>query len=110
MFGGLFSGGGAQQVADGGELGFGLGRSLLLFYGFDDGVFFGDDTFAVGLGFDSFVLGFVRSLVLGSESADEAAAFFFGAFGVGGDEVFEDLFIGDILRSIVGVEVGVDLF
>ena len=45
LFGGPVAGGGAQQIADGGELGFGLGGPLLLLDGFDDGCFGGGDAF-----------------------------------------------------------------
>ncbi|MEM9091945.1 MAG: hypothetical protein AAGC93_24815 [Cyanobacteria bacterium P01_F01_bin.53] len=43
------AGGGAQQVADGGELGFGFGGPLLLLDRFDDGFFFGEDAGEGGL-------------------------------------------------------------
>ena len=97
-----FAGGGAEEVADGGELFFRFGGPFLLQGGFDDGFFFGGDAFESGLGFD----GFVGGLVVGAEPADEAVAFFFGAFGVEGDEVFEDLFVGDGVGPAVGVEDG----
>ncbi len=100
MLGVSFAAAGVQQVADGGELIFWLDGPLLLLYGFDDGYFFGDNTFEGGLSFDNFIW----SLVLWAEPADQAAAFFFGAFGVEGDEVFEDLFVGDGLGPAVGVE------
>ncbi|MGB3669530.1 MAG: hypothetical protein WA984_05435 [Phormidesmis sp.] len=98
LFGCPFAGGSAQQVADGGELFFGLFGPFLLFDGFDDG-FFGGENFEG----DLLGLSFFRSLVFGAEPADEAVAFFFGAFGVEGDEVFEDLFVGDIVGPAVGV-------
>ena len=100
LLGAPFAGGGAQQVADGGELFFRFGGPLLLNGGFDDRFFLGDDAFEGGLSFDNLVGG----LILGAEPADEAVAFFFGAFGVEGDEVFEDLFVGDGLGPAVGVE------
>jgi len=86
---GPFAGGGAEEVADGGELLFGLGGPLLLLDGFDDRLFGFDDTFEGGLG----GLHLVGCLVLGAEPADEAVTFFFGAFGVEGDEAIEDLLV-----------------
>ena len=41
LFGAPFARGGAQQVADGGELFFRFGGPFLLLYGFDDGCFGG---------------------------------------------------------------------
>ena len=101
LFSAPFAGGGAQQVADSGELFFWLFGPFLLFDRFDDG-FFGGENFEGGLLrllSESF-----GGLVLGAEPTDEAVAFFFGAFGVEGDEVFEDLFVGDVVRPAVGVE------
>ncbi len=102
MLGAPFAAAGAQQVADGGELCFGLGGPLLLFYGFDDG-FLGGENFEGGLLGLGFFGGLPWILILWAEPADEAVAFFFGAFGVEGDEVFEDLFVGDVVGPAVGV-------
>ena len=97
---------GAQQVSDGGELFFGLGRPFLLFDGGDDGFFGREDFEGDLLGLD-FVGSLPRRLIVGAEPADEAVAFFFGAFSVEGDEVFENLFVGDVMGPAVGVENGV---
>ena len=110
LFGAPFARGGTQQVADGGELLFMFGEPFLLLDGFDDGFFDRGDAFEGGL-----VDGFVGCLIFRAEPADGAVAFFFGAFGVEGDEVFEDLFVGDGVGPAVGVEdseveVIVDLF
>jgi len=48
----------------------------------------------------------VGRLVLGAEPADEAGGFFGAAFGVEGDDAFEDLFGGEVMRPAVGVEDG----
>jgi len=48
----------------------------------------------------------VGGLVFGAEPADQAVAFFFGAIAVEGDEVFEDLLVGDVVGPAVGVEDG----
>lgn len=47
-----------------------------------------------------------RGLVFGAEPADEAVAFFFSAFGVEGDKVFEDLLVGDVVGPTVGIDDG----
>jgi len=39
----------------------------------------------------------VGGLVFGAKPADDAVAFFFGALGVGGDEVFED----DVVKPLL---------
>jgi len=54
-------------------------------------------------------------LVVGAEPADLALGFFAGAFGVEGDEAFEDFGVGERTRPAVGfedggVEVVVELF
>ena len=54
-------------------------------------------------------------LEVGAEPADDAAAFFFGALVVEGDESAEDFFVGEIGGPAVGVgdggvEIVVDLF
>ncbi|WP_121968273.1 hypothetical protein [Leptolyngbya sp. BC1307] len=103
MFGAPFAGGGAEEVADGGELFFRFGGPFLLFYGFGDGFFWGEN-FEGGLLGLGFFEGLPRRLVLGAEPADEAVAFFSGSFGVEGNEVFEDLFIGEGWGPAVGVE------
>jgi len=91
---------GTHEVADGGELLFeGCGEGLLLDGG-DDGFFgFGD----AGEHLLS-ELHFVGGLVFGAEPADVAVAFFFGALGVEGDKVFEDLLVGDVMGPAVDVE------
>ncbi len=69
----------------------------MLFDGFDDRCFGGEHFEGGLLGFSGEGFGGLPwILILGAEPADEAVAFFFGAFGVEGDEVFEDLFVGDI--------------
>lgn len=45
-------------------------------------------------------------LVFGAEPADEAGGFFFGAFGVEGDEAFEDFGVGERGGPAVGGEDG----
>ena len=103
LFGTPFAGGSAQQVADGSELLFRFGRPFLLLYEFDDGFFGGGDACEGGL-VDGFVGCLPWILIVRAEPADEAVAFFFGAFGVESDEVFEDLFVGDGVWPAVGVE------
>ena len=75
---------------------------FLLFDRGDDGCFGGENFEGGLLGLDFFG-GLPWVLVLGAEPADEAVAFFFGAFGVEGNEVFEDLFVGDGVGPAVGV-------
>ena len=45
-------------------------------------------------------------LEIGAEVFDEAAFFFGGALVVEGDEVFEELVVGEVLGPAVGVEDG----
>ena len=78
----------------------GIDRPFLLFGGGGDFGFGDRDAFDGGL------LGLVGVLIFGSQPADQAVAFFFGALGVEVDEVFEDLFVGDGVRPAVGVEDG----
>lgn len=79
---------GAEEVADGGELGFGLGGPGLLVGGFDDGFGGGFDDGELGLGG-----GLLGCLVVGAQPADLSVAFFFGALGVELDEPFQNLFV-----------------
>jgi len=97
---GPFAALGTQEVADGGELVFeGAGEGLLL----DGG---NDGFFRVGDAGEHLLseLHFVGGLVFGAEPADVAVAFFFGALGVEGDKVFEDLLVGDVMGPAVDVE------
>lgn len=48
----------------------------------------------------------VGGLIFGAQPANVAVAFFFGALGVEGNEVFEDLLVGDVVGPAVGVEHG----
>ena len=97
-----FAGGGAEQVADGDELFFGLGRPLLRFDGDNDDFLGGTHTFEDGL--DGLCL--LGGLVFGAQPADVAVAFFFGALGVEGNEAFEGLLVGDGVWPAVGIENG----
>jgi hypothetical protein len=116
---------GAEQVTDDRELVFKLGRPFLLFGRGDRGFVGGVDAVECGL-----VGGLFGGLVVGSEPADQAVAFFFGALGVEFDEAFEDLVfevffvfgvgvlgfpVGDQVVPVVGgedgaIEIVVDLF
>jgi len=51
-------------------------------------------------------LHFVGGLVFGAQPADVAVAFFFGTLGVEGNEVFEDLLVGDGLEPAIGIKNG----
>jgi hypothetical protein len=93
---------GTHEVADGGELVFeGAGELLLLDGGDRDFLRFGDagDHLLGGLHF-------VGGLIFGAEPADVAVAFFFGAIGVEGDKVFEDLLVGEGVGPALGIEDG----
>jgi hypothetical protein len=77
-------------------LGFGGGWPFLLFDGSNDsfGGFAAVDDFGWGGG------GLVGVLVFGAQPANQAVAFFGGAFGVEGDEAIEDGFV-DICASLL---------
>ncbi|MCC3572843.1 MAG: hypothetical protein JGK30_13000 [Microcoleus sp. PH2017_40_RAT_O_B] len=101
---------GAEQVADGRKL---------LFQGFGEGLLFGRNDGDFGFGYDTckgwLDVGFAWGLVVGTQPANVSVAFFFGALGVEGDEVFEDLVVGEGCFPIIGgkygaIEFVVDLF
>ncbi|MCC3515200.1 hypothetical protein [Microcoleus sp. PH2017_18_LLB_O_A] len=100
----------AEQVADGPKLLFqGFGERLLFRRG-DRDFCFGYDTCKGWLD-----VGFAWGLVVGTQPANVSVAFFFGALGVEGDEVFEDLVVGEGCFPIIGgkdgaIEFVVDLF
>ena len=86
---GPFAVAGAEQVANSGQLFFRLSGPFLLFDGFDNGFGGGGNAFKGCLG----RLNLIGGLVFGAQPADQAVAFFFGAFGVESDEAFENNFI-----------------
>ena len=78
---------GAEEVAYGGELVFGLfGKGFDFGWGDRNFLTF-SNTFDDGLGAD-----FVGCLVFGTEPAYESVTFFFGALSVEGDKAIEDDF------------------
>ena len=78
---------GAEEVANGGELVFGLfGKGFDFGWGDRNFLTF-SNTFDDGLGAD-----FVGCLVFGTQPAYVSVTFFFGALGVEGDEAIEDDF------------------
>jgi hypothetical protein len=95
--------------------------------GFGPGAFFrrpcfgglgtGGWEFLIAVGFDIFRRGrcvflclALGVLELGSEVADDAAAFFFGPFVVKGDEPFEDFFVGEVDRPAIGFDSLKDVY
>jgi len=81
---------GAEEVANGGELVFGLFGKGFDFGRGDRNFFTFANAFDDGLGAD-----FVGCLVFGTQPAYVSVTFFFGALGVEGDKAIEDDF-GDI--------------
>ena len=73
---------------------FGLGGPLFLLDRFDDR-FFGFDDACEGRLLGLYLVG---GLIFGTEPADQAVAFFFGALGVEGDEAFEE----DVVEALRG--------
>ena len=74
--------------------------------GGDDGGFGGENAVEGGLLGRTAVRPLVGGLIFGAQPANVAVAFFFGALGVEGNEVFEDLLVGDVVGPAVGVEHG----
>jgi len=96
--------GGAQEVTNSRKLILGFRRPWLLLDWLDDRFFWGDNAFEGSLGRRTTVHPYgVGGLILRAQPANVAVAFFFGPLGVEGDEVFEDLVVGDVVGPVVGV-------
>ena len=83
-----------------------LGGPGLLLDGGDDGGFGGENAVEGGLLGRTAVHPLVGGLIFGAQPANVAVAFFFGALGVEGNEVFEDFLVVDVVGPAVGVEHG----